>query len=106
MEDGELHSLDSDLLEEEYSGESIEDIAEDIMGVEMPQYSEKKKKMYEAAESYFKALDDCHSKDELEGLRETMETLEAEYSDNPAYLALIRQQNAAKEIKIKGNETD
>lgn len=76
------------------------------MGVEMPQYSEKKKKMYEAAESYFKALDDCHSKDELEGLRETMETLEAEYSDNPAYLALIRQQNAAKEIKIKGNETD
>lgn len=35
-----------------------------------------------------------------------METLEAEYSDNPAYLALIRQQNAAKEIKIKGNETD
>ena len=49
---------------------------------------------------------DCHSKDELEGLRETMETLEAEYSDNPAYLALIRQQNAAKEIKIKGNETD
>ena len=106
LEDGELHSLDSDLLEEEYSGESIEDIAEDIMGVEMPQYSEKKKKMYEAAESYFKALDDCHSKDELEGLRETMETLEAEYSDNPAYLALIRQQNAAKEIKIKGNETD
>ena len=106
LEDGELHSLDSDLLEEEYSGESIEDIAEDIMGVEMPQYSEKKKRMYEAAEDYFKALDDCRSAEELDELRKTMEELEAEYSDNPAYLALIRQQNAAKEIKIKGNETD
>lgn len=106
LEDGELHSLDSDLLEEEYSGESIEDIAEDIMGVEMPQYSEKKKRMYEAAEDYFKALDDCRSAEELDELRKTMEELEAEYSDNPAYLALIRQQNAAKEIEIKRNETD
>ena len=106
LEDGELHSLDSDLLEEEYSGESIEDIAEDIMGVEMPQYSEKKKRMYEAAEDYFKALDDCRSAEELDELRKMMEELEAEYSDNPAYLALIRQQNAAKEIKIKRNETD
>lgn len=51
LEDGELHSLDSD-LEEEYSGESIEDIAEDIMGVEMPQYSDRKKRMYEAADNY------------------------------------------------------
>ncbi len=106
LEDGELHSLDSDLLEEEYSGESIEDIAEDIMGVEMPQYSEKKKRMYEAAEDYFKALDDCRSAEELDELRKMMEELEAEYSDNPAYLALIRQQNAAKEIEIKRNETD
>ena len=41
-----------------------------------------------------------------EMLRETMEGLEAEYSDNPAYLALIRQQNAAKEIEIKKDETN
>lgn len=51
LESGELITLsiegsnypDSD----EFSGESIEDIAEDIMGVELPQYSEKKVTMYE-----------------------------------------------------------
>ncbi len=32
-------------VEEEYSGQSIEDIAEDIMGVENPQYSDEKQKM-------------------------------------------------------------
>lgn len=68
LEDGELCTLDRD-LDDEYSGESIEDIAEDIMGVEMPQYSEKKRKMFEAAKEYFDALDQCHSKEHLEKLR-------------------------------------
>ncbi len=43
LEEGELITLDQP-LESEYSGESIEDISEDIMGVVLPQYSEKKKK--------------------------------------------------------------
>ena len=104
-EEGELHSLDA-VLEDDYSGESIEDIAEDIMGVEMPQYSEKKRKMFDAAQKFFCALDECRSDEELEILRKTMDALEAEYSDNPAYLALIRQQEAFKEWEIKRNETN
>ena len=40
LEDGELVTLDQP-LDSEYSGEGIEDIAEDIMGVVLPQYSEK-----------------------------------------------------------------
>lgn len=104
LKDGELYTLDR-TLDGEYSGESIEDIAEDIMGVEMPQYSEKKRKMYEAAQEYFEALDQCHNKERLEELRIRMEQLEAEYSDNPAYLALIRQQNAYKEWEVKNHET-
>ena len=40
LEEGELITLDQQ-LDSEYSGESIEDIAEDVMGVEMAQYSEK-----------------------------------------------------------------
>lgn len=51
LEEGELITLDHP-LESDYSGDGIEDIAEDVMGVEMPQYSEKKRKMYEAAEQY------------------------------------------------------
>lgn len=103
LEEGELFTLDeSDMIpDEEYSGESIEDIAEGIMGVEMPQYSEKKIMMYEAAKRYFEALKSCTSKEELEILRQEMVRLEAEYDDNPAYLALIRQKYAAKELDVK-----
>ena len=59
LKEGELITLDHP-LESDYSGEEIEDIAEDVMGVEMPQYS-----------------------------------------DNPAYLALIRQEYIEKKWKVK-----
>ena len=41
LDDGELITLDRE-IDSEYSGESIEDIAEDVMGVDMPQYSDVK----------------------------------------------------------------
>lgn len=58
LEADELIALDRDEkpTADEYSGESIEDIAEDVMGVEMPQYSDKKIKMYEAAKAFYTAL--------------------------------------------------
>lgn len=40
LEQGELIGLD-EILDEEYSGQSIEDIAEGIMNVPTPRYSEK-----------------------------------------------------------------
>lgn len=102
LEEGELFTLDKEDFtpDEEYSGESIEDIAEGIMGVEMPQYSEKKIEMYEAAKEYFEALKTCTSKAQIEVLRQEMVRLEAEYDDNPAYLALIRQKYTAKELEV------
>ena len=104
LEVGELITLDK-LLESEYSGEGIEDIAEDVMGVEMPQYSEKKIKMYEAAAAYYDALKECKSETELEILRKKLVELEAEYSDNPAYLAFIRQKYTVKEVEVRANAT-
>ena len=44
LQNGQLISMEGE-VEEEYSGQSIEDIAEDIMGVENPQYSDEKQKM-------------------------------------------------------------
>lgn len=55
LEDGELITLDRK-LDSEYAGEGIEDIAEDVMGVKMPQYSEKKRKMYDAAAEFYDAV--------------------------------------------------
>ncbi len=66
------------------------------MGVEMPQYSEKKLEMYKAAREYLEALDKASSPDELSALRKKMNRLEALYSENPAYLALIEQENLTK----------
>lgn len=86
---------------DEYVGESIEDIAEEIMGVEMPQYSEKKIKMFEAANRFYDALEKKTSKSDVEALRQEMVRLEAEYDDNPAYLAWIRQKYTAKKLEVE-----
>ena len=103
LEEGELITLDQP-LDSEYSGESIEDIAEDIMGVKMVQYSIKKQKMYEAAQDYLKALERAEYQKDLDALRNKMNRLEALYSENPAYLAVIEQERLVKEQEVKDNE--
>ncbi len=103
LEADELITLDRDEkpCADEYAGESIEDIAEDIMGVKMPQYSEKKIKMFEAASRFYDALKKGTSKSDIEMLRQEMVRLEAEYDDNPAYLAWIRQKYTAKKLEVE-----
>lgn len=95
LEPGELIGLDN-IQDEEYSGQSIEDIAEDVMNVPTPQYSEKKIKMYQAAEDFFNAVKNSESNEEIQRLKEQMDLLSAEYSDNPAYCALIKQKYLEK----------
>ena len=102
LQQDELITLDREEkpLAEEYADVSIEDIAEDIMGVQIPQYSDRKIKMYEAAREFFDALQQGRSKEDIEALREKMARLEAEYSDNPAYLAWMEQKFTAKELEV------
>ena len=102
LEPGELIALDT-ILDEEYSGQSIEDIAEDIMDVPIVQYSEKKVKMYQAADAYFKALKGASSEEELQALKEKLDVLSAEYSDNPAYNAWMQQKYLEKRAEIEGS---
>ena len=100
LEDGELIVLDGE-LDEEYSGQSIEDISEDIMQVPVVQYSEKKLKMYEVAEKYFHALKKCTSEEELGKLKEELDYWSSIYSDNPAYSALMKQKYLEKKMEMK-----
>ena len=100
LEPGELITLDS-ILDEVYSGQSIEDIAEDIMNVPLAQYSEKKVKMYKAAEEYFQALKKASSENELQDLKEKLDVLSAEYSDNPAYNAWMQQRYLEKKAGME-----
>ena len=99
LEPGELIALDT-TLDEDYSGQSIEDIAEDIMRVPIPQYSERKRKMYEAAREYYDALEKSTSRESLQKLKEKLDVLSSEYSDNPAYAALMKQKYLEKKVEI------
>lgn len=56
--------------------------------------------MFEAAKKFYAALDTSSSKEEIELLRQEMAYLEAEYSDNPAYMALIKQEFTAKKLEV------
>lgn len=89
LEEGELIALDND-IDDPYSGESIEDIAENIMDVPTAKYSEKKEAMFHAAEEYFQALDGDVTQERMDELKERLDILSAEYSDNPAYNAYMK----------------
>ena len=78
---------------------SIEDIAEEIMGVEQPQHSRRYMKMLTAAERYYTAIDDAAAAcdpAEIEKLRDHLDELEEPFADDPAYVAFLRAQRAAK----------
>ncbi len=89
LEEGELIALDND-IDDPYSGESIEDIAENIMDVPTAKYSEKKEAIFYAAEEYFQALDGDVTQERMDELKERLDILSAEYSDNPAYNAYMK----------------
>lgn len=100
LKNGQLISLDSE-IDDEYSGQSIEDIAEDIMGVENPQYSDEKQEMYEAARQYYAGLESVRSREELEPLKERLELLTARFGDNPAYYAFLKQKYMEKSAELE-----
>lgn len=73
---------------------SIEDIAEYIQGVEMPQWSMKKTELYNAAAEYFKDLKEGKKPSEAKEL--ALGKLLKPYSQNPAFDALIDQESLKK----------
>jgi predicted ATPase len=83
---------------EEYSDKSIEDIAEEVMKVPMPQKSEKYLQMLETAERYFRLVNDARSakQNEIAQTRAELDRLTEPFSDDPAYMALLRVERATR----------
>ena len=81
------------------SEQSIEDVVENIMGVEQPQRSKRFQELVVVAEKYFDALEggvaEGDSKD-MEDLRTRLDRLEEPFADNPAYVAFLRLERTAK----------
>jgi predicted ATP-binding protein involved in virulence len=109
VDDGIIR-LDNEYEEvpEDFVNQSIEDIAEDMQGVENPQWSEKKTAMYEAAKEYFKTLEKLTvGKDDaqIQQLREELELISKPYASNIAYLAFLEQKRLVKEAQVtKGQQ--
>lgn len=87
---GELINLDPDEFGE-YSDKSIEDIAETVMGVDLPQKSERYREMMHAAEVYFRLLRASgDNAAELAAAEQRLNELSVRFGDNPAFQALLK----------------
>jgi len=94
---GELINLEEEAPSEPPS-QSIEDIAEQVMGVEVPQRSERYQEMMKAAEEYYRVLQEAKattSPEQREALKRRLDALSEPFSDNVAYHAFLRMEREA-----------
>lgn len=80
----------------------VEDIAEEVQGVETPNMSSKREEMFKAAEDYYKLLDSAekeYNQDSLQELKDKMDAITEKYSDDVAYYAFLKQERLARGIK-------
>jgi len=83
----------------EVDSKSIEDIAENQQGVEIPQQSQRFLAMEEAAEDYYTVLKQIPSagEDEKQPLRQRLDELLLPYSDDPAFQAFLKMERQSVE---------
>ncbi len=93
---GELINLDPDEFGE-YADKSIEDITENVMGVVLPQKSERYQQMMKAAEEYFLLLrapqQDAAA---IETAQRRLNELSVPFSDDPAFQALLKVERESR----------
>lgn len=95
---GLVNLSDRGTLEERKETYSIEDVAEETMGVDAPQRSKQFLEMEAAARTYYELLDRLGEDhvDVVEAKRD-LDRIEARFCDNPAYAALLKLHRSAAE---------
>lgn len=98
---GQLVNLDPDAADAPYADKSPEDITEQIMGVELPQRSERRQREYEAARRYYELLDQMPDADDptLARLKAELDEIVAPYADNQAFVAFLERKRLIVEAK-------
>ena len=95
---GLINLSDRGVLEERKEPYSIEDVAEETMGVDAPQRSKLFLEMEAAAQRYYELLDQCaDDHPDVMQAKAALDRIEARFSDNPAYAALLKLHRAAAE---------
>ncbi|NJK32340.1 MAG: AAA family ATPase [Deltaproteobacteria bacterium] len=102
LQPGQLVNLDPNAAEAPYANESPEDIAENVMGVDVPQRSERRRREYEVATRYYDLLDRMPDADEAElaRLKAELDELTAPYADNQAFVAFLERKRALAEAEL------
>ena len=96
LKEGELISFDKDVITTgEPFREGIEDITSDRMGLRQDIRSKRFTDMVQAATRLFEAADSGSSN--TDELKAQLDQIEAEFSDDPAYLAAIRLEYKARQ---------
>ena len=101
----ELIKLDGEMKPIENIDGSIEDIAEDIMDVQIPQKSKRYLDMIKTAEQYYDLLEkgkSAENDEELTRIKNKLDELSMPFSDNPALQAFLKMERTAAGL----NETD
>jgi len=103
LKEGELRTLDpSEIPPSDYANDSIEDIAEHIQHVEVPQQSQHAQKLAKITQRYYKLLEDeSLDKDSKVLLKAEAEyrTASKRYSANPGLSAILELKALAREAK-------
>ncbi len=90
LKPGELINLDPEEFEE-YAGKSLEDIAENVMGVDLPQKSERYYRMMNAAKEYYHLLRTPGAlPSDIAAAEQQLNLLSEPFSDDPAFQALLK----------------
>jgi predicted ATP-binding protein involved in virulence len=99
LQEGQLVSFDNDVLTTgEPFREGLEDIASERMGLQQDIRSKRFNEMVDVASRLFEATDNGSAdKDKLKAM---LDEIEAEFSDDPAYLALIRTELKARQKQL------
>jgi len=104
-----LINLDPESFVEEYADKSIDDITEGIMGVEMPQKSERYLVMMATAKEYYRTLAQAEeaSGAALEQLKTHLDELTIPYSDDAAFTAFLKfQRESALQEDATSNQRE
>lgn len=95
---GLINLSDRGVLEERKEPYSVEDIAEDTMGVDTPQRSKAFLELDAAAQRYYELLDRLSDGDpDVMAAKAQLDKIEARFADNPAYAAFLKLHRSAAE---------
>ena len=92
----------------EFSDRSIEDIVEEVMGVDVPQRSCRYQEMRDVAKEYYRVLQEAKEADQTkkEELKRRLDKLSAPFSDNIAYHAFLEMKKISAGLGDSSTEED